>query len=141
VAALCLVSLGVGAAYNVALQSSYHNLEEQQRQTEAALAQKETYLYLNRISLAEREWTHNNVGRVLELLDTCPEPRRGWEWNYFNRLCHSDRLVFRGHAHEVHTVAYHPGGEWIASGSADQTVKVWEARSGRVIHDLRGHHG
>jgi WD40 repeat protein len=39
----------------------------------------------------------------------------------------------------VHAVAVSPDGKWIASGSADETVKVVEVDTGRVVHTLKGH--
>src|SRR5437773_940460 len=42
--------------------------------------------YYERIALAEREWSANNLSRVEQLLDACPADLRGWEWRYFKRL-------------------------------------------------------
>jgi WD40 repeat protein len=36
-------------------------------------------------------------------------------------------------------VAVSPDGRTIVSGSADRTVKVWEAESGRLLRSLEGH--
>jgi WD40 repeat protein len=36
-------------------------------------------------------------------------------------------------------VAYSPDGTRLASGSGDDTVKVWDARSGTEVLTLRGH--
>jgi WD40 repeat protein len=134
VAVLALVGIVFAASYNAALQRSNTRLEAARAETEAAL-------YFNRIVLAEREWSSNNVQRVQELLDDCPVDRRGWEWHYLHRLCHTFLQVLRGHTHEVHAVAFHPGGRLIASASVDQTVKIWDVSTGRVVHNLGGHAG
>jgi WD40 repeat protein len=138
IAALALVGLGVAASYTRALGESYHRLQEQEQKTQAALAERETYLYFNRIVLAEREWQGCNLARVNELLAECPQERRGWEWHYLNRLCHGDRFTFRGHHDEVLTVAYSPDGSRIASAGIDPTVQVWEPATGRVCFTLSG---
>ena len=44
-----------------------------------------------------------------------------------------------GHTHMVFTVAFDPQGRTLASGSRDNTVKLWEAASGKLLHSLAGH--
>ena len=39
----------------------------------------------------------------------------------------------------VWSVAFDPQGGTLASGSDDKTVKLWEARSGKLLHTLEGH--
>lgn len=39
----------------------------------------------------------------------------------------------------VRSVAFDPQGGALASGSADNTVKLWEARSGKLLRTLEGH--
>ena len=53
---------------------------------EAARRELETTLYFQRIALAHRELSADNLGRALELLDGCPQGQRQWEWHYLERL-------------------------------------------------------
>jgi serine/threonine protein kinase len=48
-------------------------------------------------------------------------------------------MEIREHSESVLAVAVSPDGKWIASGSADKTVKVVEVDTGRVVHTLKGH--
>jgi serine/threonine protein kinase len=48
-------------------------------------------------------------------------------------------MEIREHSESVLSVAVSPDGKWIASGSADKTVKVVERRTGRVKCTLTGH--
>ena len=41
----------------------------------------------------------------------------------------------------VTTVAISPGGEYVAAGSLDKSVRVWDARSGLLIERLDGPEG
>jgi WD40 repeat protein len=47
--------------------------------------------------------------------------------------------VQRGHSLAVRTVCFSPNGEYIASGSEDKTIKIWEVRTGREVKTLLGH--
>lgn len=48
--------------------------------------------------------------------------------------------IFTGHASDVEVVAWHPNCHYVASGSSDRTVRLWDMRSGacaRVLSGLR----
>jgi WD40 repeat protein len=47
--------------------------------------------------------------------------------------------VLTGHSGSVHSVAFSPDGTTLASGSFDETVKLWDVASGRVLKTLTGH--
>jgi WD40 repeat protein len=104
---------------------------------EAARRELESTLYFQRIALAHRELSVDNLRRALELLDQCPEGLRQWEWHYLTRLCRVEPLVLHdpGKA-EVSSVAFSPDGERLASAGGDGTVKVWSTRTGKVIQTL-----
>jgi WD40 repeat protein len=47
--------------------------------------------------------------------------------------------TLRGHSHYVTAVAFSPDGKTLASGSDDETVKLWDAGSGKPLQTLKGH--
>jgi WD40 repeat protein len=48
-------------------------------------------------------------------------------------------FTLSGHTGEVLSVAFAPDGKTLASGSADNTVKVWDAATGTLLRTLSGH--
>lgn len=60
---------------------------------------------------------------------SCPPPQPGF-------FC-----AFRGHNDSVLSVAFSPDGKWLASGSSDRTVKLWEITTNTLIRTLPEHAG
>jgi WD40 repeat protein len=94
--------------------------------------------YYQRIALAEREWSANNLKRMLELLDECPLDLRGWEWYYLQRLRLKAISPLR-HQSAVFCAVFSPDGERIASASQDGNVTIWDARNGQQLFQFRAH--
>ncbi|MCA2723233.1 MAG: protein kinase [Microcystis sp. M136S2] len=44
-----------------------------------------------------------------------------------------------GHSESVQSVVYSPDGRYLASGSSDNTIKIWEVATGKQLHTLTGH--
>jgi WD40 repeat protein len=49
-------------------------------------------------------------------------------------------LTLEGHRNGVASVAFSPSGTVVVSGSGDNTVKIWDARSDACLNTLEGHH-
>ncbi len=46
------------------------------------------------------------------------------------------RLQLQGHTGLINSVAISPDGRWIASGSADRTIRLWQAEDGQLIRAI-----
>ncbi|WP_347339541.1 WD40 repeat domain-containing protein, partial [Planktothrix sp. FACHB-1355] len=49
------------------------------------------------------------------------------------------KTTLTGHSNSVNSVAFSPDGQTLASGSFDDTIKIWDIRSGKLKTTLTGH--
>jgi eukaryotic-like serine/threonine-protein kinase len=129
-------------------EAERRRLEALDAKTEADKQRDEARVtaYASGMQLAQRAWEENNVARARDLLEEVPKEAagrklRGFEWYYLDRLCHSEALTLKGHGASVESVAFSPDGQRLASGSYDQTVKIWDSATGKELFDLKGHSG
>ncbi len=98
--------------------------------------------YAATVNLMQPAWDTGQIGRLRTLLaETEAYPDRGFEWYYWQRLCHLDQHTLIGHRSEVRSVSWSPDGTRLATGSTDGTAKVWDAAGGQELLTLRGHAG
>ena len=45
-------------------------------------------------------------------------------------------IRFKGHAQEVVDIDISPDGRWVATSSPDRTARIWERRTGRLVHTI-----
>src|SRR5205823_875909 len=85
-------------------------------------------------------WENGNLRRLRALLaETGDYAARGFEWYYWQRLCHRELYSLIGHQEAVIAVSWSSDGQRLATGSRDRTAKVWEAATGRELLLLKGH--
>jgi WD40 repeat protein/HEAT repeat protein len=101
----------------------------------------EVSLYFNHIALADLALRDRNPARAWDLLEQCPKPLRQWEWYHLVRLYHKHQLTAGHPTDEVNAVAFSPDGAWLVFANQDDTVKVWDAATGKEVFSLRGHTG
>ena len=116
-------------------------LERDRATTARALSER--LLYGANMNLAQAAWNQSNLPHVRELLEeTATVKERGFEWYYWQRQLHElGEKPLREHTGVILSVGYSPDGQFIVTGSADDTAKVWESATGKVLRTLRDHNG
>jgi WD40 repeat protein len=51
----------------------------------------------------------------------------------------AEHMSLSGHSKQVRSVSFSPDGTLLASGSEDNTLKLWNVRSGECVKTLSGH--
>src|SRR5262249_14753123 len=95
--------------------------------------------YFQRITVAHRELSIDNLAATLQALQDCPEDLRDWEWHYLMRLCKVEPLVIQ-ETTAVHGVAFSPDGGLLASAGGDGDVRILNSRTGNPEKTIKNAH-
>jgi len=110
-----------------------------ERQANERAEQLRRAFYVNRITHAQTAHDARQLGKMEEILYTCPGDLRAWEWYRLLWVAGCNSLTLRGHENAVVSAAFSPDGKRIVSGSSDGDLKVWDAATAADILSLRGH--
>lgn len=122
-----------------ALERAEKAEKEAQQQRELAEENAEEYrrgLYVNTIQLVDSKYYEGNTGRVRELLESCPQDLRGWEWDRINHILDQSIMTFNAHRAGVRSIAVSPDGKRIVTGGWDKAVKIWDIATGKELITL-----
>jgi WD40 repeat protein/serine/threonine protein kinase len=114
-----------------------------QRLQQLRQAQRLTRLtqYSTNIDRARDELRGRRLVYASEWLNDCPLDVRGWEWAHLKRQASPEAVRCAGHPGNVWVVAWSPDGARLATGGPDQTIRLWDPRTGRELLVLEGHKG
>ena len=99
--------------------------------------------YVHSVALADAKYREGTVRGTRQLLKSCPEDLRNWEWYRLNYVLDEAIITF-GHdfGHDgkgALAIAFSPDGKRIATGY--MTITIWDAATGTEIRTLKGHEG
>ena len=89
-------------------------------------------LYVNSIQLADAKYKEGNISRVRELLASCPNDLRSWEWERLNYILDQSAISI-AESRDALTMALSPDGKHIVSGGMHKTIKVWDVDDGSEL--------
>jgi WD40 repeat protein len=84
----------------------------------------------------QKEWGSSEVERKIE---GRAKDRVGNFSQTFSATIHLTVSTLSGHTNWVRSVAFSPNGQFLASGSWDTTIKLWDVAGGREVRTLTGH--
>lgn len=100
-----------------------------------------SYLYLAQ-TLAKARFD-NLLRTTPELLISGSDDHTLFLWSPFasssSRPSTKSIARLTGHQRQISHVAFSPDGRWAASASWDNSVRIWEGRTGKFVATLRGH--
>ena len=108
-----------------------HERQATEARDNLAREQRDTleYLYASRVSLAHKEWSNGISLRAMQILDDAPATRRGWEYDFLRAQFQPERLVIKPTVLTGYVLGS-PDGSLVVTLSADNVLRVWDARTG-----------
>ena len=114
----------------VALQKTKEAQESEERRAKLQ-SQAEIDLHSFRVKQAWSQWQLGDVELAWQIVDGA---RDGWETRFLHTEFNASEEVLYGHAGTVNTIDASNDGQWIASGSSDNVVKLWNAKTKHCVH-------
>lgn len=95
--------------------------------------------YIATIAAAQGAYEIGEFHRMRTRLNSAPEEHRGWEWNFLNGLANPSLDTIAAHDDMIMCMASDKNATVLATGSADGSVRIWNAQSKQLIAQASGH--
>jgi len=102
-----------------------------------ALDEANNNLSNSKIMQAKSALATGDMGRARELLSEIPKSYRRWEWGYLMRETDRSLFTLGGHSGDVLACFSRSGERILTMGLVDSTVRVWDARTGTLVAELK----
>jgi len=77
--------------------------------------------------------------KTIVLDKVLPELRHELEVCHFTNTTQFEEKTLEGHTNNVSVISYGPNGKYLASGSSDNTIKIWNTKTGEVVLTFKKH--
>jgi WD40 repeat protein/serine/threonine protein kinase len=108
------------------------------KERDAALEESKYQLNTGNFLLAVAAYDGADIALAGRRLESVRPEQRGWEWHYLRRQATGGIFTISPGA-SVIGVAFSPDGARIVTGGRDHTARVWDARTGSPLLELKGH--
>jgi eukaryotic-like serine/threonine-protein kinase len=114
----------------------------QWRQAETSAEERRLNLYAADMNLAYQAWESGNVERARDLLEANrpnagQSDLRSFDWRYLYHLTREkEQYTLRGPSFEAWGSALAPKGRWLATGTEDGKVRLWDLEQRRITQTL-----
>ena len=98
-------------------------------------------LYLIQLKTAEAYYRHNQIGEAKKMLLVVPDGKRTFEWHLLNARTDRSVHTINGHTKSVVGIAVSKDGKLLATGSADNSIIIWDANTYQQIRKIESHKG
>jgi WD40 repeat protein/pyruvate/2-oxoglutarate dehydrogenase complex dihydrolipoamide acyltransferase (E2) component len=100
---------------------------------EAKTAEARNALYTASMNLAQQAWENNDPGRVEQILDmTQNDPNQGFEWGYWQHLCHPEQQRFTFPSESIKSVRYSADGKRLLILTDANKIRILDIASGKT---------
>ena len=95
--------------------------------------------YVARIHAARAAVRAGEHAEAARRLAACPEEHRGWEWSHLGLLADPSLASIEFEGGSAHDVDYSPDGSRLAAACGDGSVRIWDADTRELLHELEAH--
>lgn len=148
VAVVLILLMGTATSTSLAVIAGIEagRADEKAREAEAEAENAKTQLlkartagYASVLLAAQQAIVEGDCSLAESLLLTTAADLQGWEYHHLCQRLRDRVSTVVGHEGDVECVAFSPNGRWIATGSTDRSVIVWDAQTKEPIGEQKGH--
>ncbi|MEM9942475.1 MAG: hypothetical protein AAF939_12990, partial [Planctomycetota bacterium] len=96
----------------------------------------EALLKATKVKSAWSDWKLGNVESAWETINSLDDENLVWENCFLRTEFSSSEHVLYGHASSIGTLELSEDRKWIASGSRDLTIRIWDAKTHEIVHEI-----